>query len=467
MADRANPLASARTDLDDRLVQADAPILALQQACEGTVPGPLAVPQLMALVRKARHLGMRLSRQLTTQDEAHRITAWVDVVPTAEGCDITVLDWQTMALGESSEAHAAHRKDAIYQAVADGYIRLDREQRVQAGDMRHPQLAALGALVASSIGRFWTDLVDLEDFGRRVPLHWRLMNGATARLPDSEIRWTVQLAPLLGKGGETTGFDLLLTSNDAPEPGILAAATMPQATEPDATPDEPTTGISALLGQQLAPILRQPIGRIIANAETIKARLDGPLRAEYAGYATDIANAARHLLDLVQDLTDLEAIDAPGFSTAPDAIDLADVGRRAVGILQMRAAERSISIDAPKDDETLPAIGEFRRVLQILLNLISNAIRYAPEGSQIWLRLEEGDDGQLATIIVADQGPGMSDDQQARIFEKFERLGRQGDGGSGLGLYIARRLARAMGGDLTVESAPGQGARFRLSLPRG
>ena len=66
---------------------------------------------------------------------------------------------------------------------------------------------------------------------------------------------------------------------------------------------------------------------------------------------------------------------------------------------------------------------------------------------------------------MADQGQGLSAEQQAKVFDKFERLGRSGDGGSGLGLYISRRLARAMGGELSVDSAPGQGARFTLELP--
>jgi signal transduction histidine kinase len=81
----------------------------------------------------------------------------------------------------------------------------------------------------------------------------------------------------------------------------------------------------------------------------------------------------------------------------------------------------------------------------------------------VWIRLEH--DGQFARVIVADQGPGLDAAQQSRVFDKFERLGRSGDGGSGLGLYISRRLARAMGGELSVESAPGQGARFILSVP--
>ena len=70
-----------------------------------------------------------------------------------------------------------------------------------------------------------------------------------------------------------------------------------------------------------------------------------------------------------------------------------------------------------------------------------------------------------ALITVGDEGSGLSSEQARKVFEKFERLGRGGDGGSGLGLYISRKLARAMGGDLTVESTPGEGARFTLELP--
>ena len=71
----------------------------------------------------------------------------------------------------------------------------------------------------------------------------------------------------------------------------------------------------------------------------------------------------------------------------------------------------------------------------------------------------------VAQVTIADQGRGIAHDDQDRIFDKFERLGRDEAGGSGLGLYISRRLARAMGGDITVDSAPGQGARFVLRLP--
>ena len=92
-------------------------------------------------------------------------------------------------------------------------------------------------------------------------------------------------------------------------------------------------------------------------------------------------------------------------------------------------------------------------------------IGYSPDGSQVTLSLDEVDG--RARVTVGDDGPGLSAEQAAKVFDQFERLGRSGDGGSGLGLYISRKLARAMGGDLTVESTPGEGARFTLELPAG
>ncbi|MEO7247051.1 MAG: HAMP domain-containing sensor histidine kinase, partial [Novosphingobium sp.] len=246
------------------------------------------------------------------------------------------------------------------------------------------------------------------------------------------------------------GFDLYLTSDKTPPISVEANSSAPR-------------GDGRLIGRDVAPVLRQPIARIIANAETIRTRMAGPLAEEYSNYAADIAAAGQHLLALIDDLADLEVVESEDFSTAPDRIDLADVARRAAGILGVRARERGIIVDAPRAGEVLPAIAEFRRVLQVLLNLLGNAIRYSPAHSQVWIRLSQ--EGNMAQVVVADQGPGIDESQQAKVFEKFERLGRSGDGGSGLGLYISRRLARAMGGDLTVESAPGQGARFILSVP--
>jgi signal transduction histidine kinase len=318
-------------------------------------------------------------------------------------------------------------------------------------------------------GRSLSEVFELEpDSDGRLPLLLALADHRS--FSDQRLRLPAALAAerpamamagaaLFDAGGGFSGFRGWLTRLDADE---AVAADAPRIIDPafGALPlSDPR------FGRRIDGALRGPLGRIIASAETISGQFEGPIRADYARYAADIAHAGRHLLGLIDDLGDLQNIERPGFHAAREAVDLADVARRAVGLLGMKAEERRIRIDAPKRDESLPAIGEFRRVLQVLLNLIGNAIRYAPEGSMVWIRCE-ADDSHVS-ITVADQGQGLAPDQQAIIFEKFERLGRTDSGGSGLGLYIARRLARAMDGDLTVDSAPGQGARFTLRLPKG
>lgn len=448
-------LALAQSDGDDRLVAADEPLAGLQARCGGTIPGTIAIPALLELVRKVRAYGLKLARIVRASDGNEAITAWVSVEPDeAGGCRIAVQNWQTAPLPPEDVAAIAAHRAAIDRTVAELVARLDAQQCVLTVESVAPDLAELLAAMRGGVGRPWTDFVGIEGSDHRQPLHWRLLDGANVQVPGSERRWRAALLPQEVPTGQPGGFELCLTAETPLAP--------PQAVEPlasNAMPSNPP----GLVGRDIAPVLRQPIARIIANAETIRTRMAGPLAEEYSQYAADIAAAGQHLLSLVEDLADLEVVEAEDFNTAPDRIDLADVARRASGILGVRAQERGITIDAPKLGEHLPAIAEFRRVLQVLLNLVGNAIRYSPDNSQIWIRLEDA--GARARVVVADQGPGMSEDQQAKLFEKFERLGRSDETGSGLGLYISRRLARAMGGELTVESAPGQGARFNLDVP--
>jgi signal transduction histidine kinase len=218
-----------------------------------------------------------------------------------------------------------------------------------------------------------------------------------------------------------------------------------------------------MIGKQIAPALRLPLSRIIANAETIGDKLRGPVRDNYAVYAQDIASAARHLMALVDDLSDLEAVDRPDFTTASEPVELGDVARRVAGLLALKAADSQIQLRSPDEDKTAMASAEFRRVLQIVINLVANAIRYAPHGSLVEIEINHAE--KWAEISVSDEGNGIAVSDREKIFAKFERLGRSGDGGSGLGLYISRRLARFMGGDLTVSESTAGGAKFTLSLP--
>ncbi len=468
MAAEEPVLARATSDADDRLIRADDLFARLQQRCGGEMPGTIAVPALLEAVRKARRYELKLARTVQAQTEDETITAWVEVEPRQDGeqgCEIVLRQWSSSAVAREDVDGIHDRRMMIDRQLAELTAVLDANQCLITAESAAPDLQDLLAAMRAEIGREWTEFVEIEGANRQQPLHWRLLDGAPLRAAGSNRAWRASLFPTGRTGAPPLGFELCLTSDEAlpqilPAPQTLLADG--PAAGPESAQDESQTR-RGLIGRDVAPALRQPIARIIANAETIRTRLAGPLAAEYADYAADIAAAGQHLLALLDDLADLEVVESEDFKTAPDHIDLADVARRAAGILGVRARERGIVVDPPREGESLPAIAEFRRVLQVLLNLIGNAIRYSPANSQVWVRIEN--DGARARVIVADQGSGISAEDQARIFEKFERLGRSGDGGSGLGLYISRRLAREMHGDLTVESAPGQGARFILDLP--
>ncbi|WP_318531645.1 sensor histidine kinase [Pelagerythrobacter rhizovicinus] len=437
------------------MIEADELIAGLQRSCGGEIPGVLAIPALLERVRQARIAGTRLGGSIEALGGEGIVRAWVEVFPHTAGdpgCSIGIADWQVSAATRDDDRQAGARHLEIERGVAELWARLDSEQRVLAAEARAPDLAELARKMEQNAGRRWSDSVELPGVVHEQPIHWRLLDGASVRVPGSSREWTATLVPLGAPEPGQSGFELYLSS-DAPLSDVARRSDV----------ETPKAPARHLIGQNLSPVLRQPIARIIANAETIRTRLAGPLAEEYSNYAADIASAGQHLLALIEDLSDLEVVEADDFTTAPDEIDLGDVARRAAGILAVRAKERDIELVAPPAGSKAPAVAEFRRVLQILLNLVGNAIRYSPEGSEVRLELSGAED--RARVSVIDQGAGLSAEEQARVFEKFERLGRSGDGGSGLGLYISRRLARAMGGDLTVRSEPGKGATFRLDLP--
>lgn len=445
-------LARASLDESGRLLAVDEPLASFQLACGGRIDGTLAVPELREIARKAQDYGLRLSRPFSAVSEYERITGWVDATPApgGDGCELEFATWQAEAAELSdSDAEIARVRRELNRALPEFAARLDSRQNLLAIQSDALDLDELAADMREGLGRPWTDFISPRDAVHDQPLHWRLLDGNPVDVPGSSRRWTAWLEPLGQPEPGSAGFVLTLSADQPP----------PLA-EPERF-DEPA--FLPALGEELAPLLSQPITRIIGNAETIRAKLAGPLADIYAGYAGDVVDAGEHLLALIEDIGDLHGVEAPDFAVATDRIDLGEAARQACGILGARAQEKDIVLVPPPAGEEQWARGEFRRVLQILINLVGNAIAYSPQESQVWIRLDR--EGRLATVTVADQGRGLDEAEQARVFDKFERLGRAGDGGSGLGLYIANRLARAMDGRLSVESAPGKGARFTLALP--
>ncbi|MGE0616847.1 MAG: ATP-binding protein [Bacteriovoracia bacterium] len=177
---------------------------------------------------------------------------------------------------------------------------------------------------------------------------------------------------------------------------------------------------------------------------------------------TGALSQVRNLSDLIEELMDLTRLRLGKFNLRPELCDVAKIAREVVEHFREAAAKKgsTLALQAPA-----PVLGNYdpTRILQILNNLVSNAIKYG-RGNPICLRVERAADG-TARLSVSDHGVGITPEEQARIFERFER-GRSGEGvsGLGLGLYITRQIVEAHGGTIEVQSRPGDGSTFTVSL---
>lgn len=429
----------AEVDCDGRLVRADEALVRLNHRAGGVEGGMLVIPGLASLAGLAISLQMRLSRAVRVADDTENLELWVEVVPEAQLARLSIVSWQVLPPTAKSSNSAMGTTPPKHLGVMrfDAALRLLKAGGVAAQGLTPADFGSDGREVLQALFEESDDLSILVD----------AMSGGIGISPRPlKRRFDAQLFAVTGEPFPDQ-YELIF------DPIAEAASSGPA---PSVSPD-------VMFGKHLAPALRQPLGRIIANAETIGSELQGPIRENYALYARDIANAARHLSALVDDLGDLEAVERADFKTARDHIELGDVARRVAGLLALKAADHSIRVLTPADSEKVPAVAEFRRTLQIMLNLVNNAIRYSPDGTDIKIEMESDD--KAAAISVSDQGSGIQTEDREKIFEKFERLGRSGDGGSGLGLYISQRLARAMGGELSVEDSETGGAKFTLRLP--
>lgn len=461
----AEPI-TARLDVDGRIITADEPLAHLQAEAGGEAHGPFAVPALAALVRLAARLRIPVSRAVEAAQGDADLSMWAHIRPAEDGFFLSVVDWQVRAPrqwpGELGIllARRLGRAEPGWPWQVDTQLRF-RKVDAEAAHIGHEPPREGEPLTAyfrldAVIGEDVSPMPLVEALALRLPFtdqHARLRT-------DEAVQYRISGEPLFDDENMLMGYRGRAVLHKE------KVTVAPQAAPPKPAP-QPKADVHGIfgpaLGHRLDQALRQPIGRIIANASTISAQGQGSLREEYAGYASDVAEAGRHLLDLVNDLTDLQAIERPGFTVPREKVDLADLARRAAGLLVPRAKERGVRIQTPPLGETAMASGEYRRVLQILVNLIGNAVRHTPQDSTIWVRVDV--ENHRARVVVADQGGGIDPSDHQRIFEPFERLGLSGTDGSGLGLYISRRLVRAMGGDLTVDSGLGQGARFTLDLP--
>ncbi|HEU4996443.1 MAG TPA: PAS domain S-box protein [Gemmatimonadaceae bacterium] len=212
--------------------------------------------------------------------------------------------------------------------------------------------------------------------------------------------------------------------------------------------------------------LRTPLNAIGGYADLMESAVHGALPLPYREYVDRIRRSQRHLLDLINGVLDFSRLEAGRLSVERTAVNVGELFQRLLPLVEPQAREKQQQLEIERPGAPLVALADEDRTLQILLNLVSNAIKFTPREGRIVVRAVERPERRVA-LQVQDSGPGIRPVDQQRVFEPFVQIDRsltRTAEGSGLGLAISRELARAMNGDLTVESTPGQGSIFTLTL---
>jgi signal transduction histidine kinase len=214
--------------------------------------------------------------------------------------------------------------------------------------------------------------------------------------------------------------------------------------------------------------LKNPLNAIDGYAQLLEDGLKGPLLPGQKDSIVRIRRAVRALLALISDLLELSRVEAGQLRVVPRPVALGPLMRESAEEHRAAAEAAGHFIDVRVAEDLPPVTTDPNRVRQILANLLSNAVKYTEPGGRIDLVAEPlaRNDRIWTAIRVADSGSGVPSDKLEAIFEEFSRLeAHEHKSGAGLGLSIARRIARLLGGDLTVASEPGKGSAFTLWLP--
>ena len=211
--------------------------------------------------------------------------------------------------------------------------------------------------------------------------------------------------------------------------------------------------------------LRTPLNAIIGFSEALTERMFGDLTEKQDEYLRDIYSSGHHLLSLINDILDLSKIEAGRMELELTDFDLPQALLNALTLVRERAGRRGITLHQVIDERLGQFRGDERKIKQVLLNLLSNALKFTPEGGRVEVRAEPVDG--MAEISVADTGIGIAPEDQEAVFEEFRQVGTAARKveGTGLGLALSRKFVELHGGRIWVKSQLGMGSTFTFTLP--
>lgn len=346
-------------------------------------------------------------------------------------------------------AEALSRNQAILEGIADGVIVFDTAGRAS---LANPAMARLidlplEAILGSDLDTLIGGNVNPDD--REVILS--LLNGANINAPALKFRW--------GKRVLFTSF-APVRDDQGRKAGTVAVFR-------DFTREAELDQMKSAFVSRVSHELRTPLNAILGYADMLKEQIYGPLSEKQSRAIDRMVLNGKHLLSIVNDLLDQAQIEAGIIRLKVSSFTPQELLGEVISITEVLAQEKGLELTGCIEEDVPPILaGDRQRLHQILLNLVGNAIKFTEQG-WVKVRIYRPDKSHWA-IEVADTGCGIPEEAQPYIFEPF----RQADSsmtrkhhGSGLGLSIARQLARLMGGEITFSSIVGQGSTFVVTLP--
>jgi signal transduction histidine kinase len=211
--------------------------------------------------------------------------------------------------------------------------------------------------------------------------------------------------------------------------------------------------------------LRTPLNAIIGFSQVLRDRMFGPVNEKQEEYLDDILSSGNHLLSLINDVLDLSKVEAGQVELEIRPFSVREALERGVVTVRAHASENGVEVSLASDPDVGVVEGDERRITQVILNLLSNAVRFTPSGGEVDVTAERVN-GEV-TIAVSDTGPGIAAEDHDRIFEEFQQAeaGLEQRDGTGLGLALSKRLVELHGGRIWLESEPGRGSTFAFTLP--
>jgi PAS domain S-box-containing protein len=378
--------------------------------------------------------------------------------------DVTDLIEAREALRRTEESYRS-----IFENAAEGIYRSSAEGRMLRAN---PALARLNGYqgedemltaVNDIASEWYVDPRRRDQFKRLMELHGRVQNfeSEVFRHKTRERIWISENARCVrDQGGRLLYYEGTvreITARKTAENRMREALTM--AERANRTKSE----FLAAMSHEL----RTPLNAIIGFSEIMVSQVFGAIgNQRYHGYLNDILNSARHLSRLIQDLLDLSRLDAGQMTLAEEPVDLRALIDDTVRMVELRARRDNVTLGIEAAPGLPSLLGDRGRLRQIVINLVTNAVKFTPSGGRVVVRTVLNSQGDMV-IRVIDTGIGIPAELRARVFEPFFQVGGHGQGeGVGLGLSIVRRLVELHGGTVAVADMPPPGTTIEIILPR-